>query len=202
MSTRVPIVQVDAFTAEPFRGNPAAVCVLRAEADPAWMQAVAAEMNLSETAFVQRQGSGFGIRWFTPTTEVPLCGHATLSSAHVLWEDGLVAPDEPIRFQSQSGPLGAHRESDWICLDFPARPVAEQAPPPGLADALGCPPVSVHYDQKETYLIELDTAERVRDLRPDIQRLHKLGFGSFIVTARGGPATARCARGAGSSPTR
>lgn len=184
MPTRLPVVQVDAFTAEPFHGNPAAVCLLPEEMSPAWMQAVAAEMNLSETAFVLRRSDGFSIRWFTPATEVPLCGHATLASAHVLWEERVVAPDETIRFQCQSGPLSARKESDWICLDFPALPVAEQVPPPGLADALGCPPVGVHRDRADTYLVELDSAERVRNLHPDTQLLHKLGLGSCIITAR------------------
>ncbi len=108
------IVQVDAFTAEPFRGNPAAVCVLDGPADAGWMQNVAREMSLSETAFRHSQGDGWSLRWFTPTTEVELCGHATLASAHVLWEDGHLAPEETARFDTQSGRLEARLNGEWI----------------------------------------------------------------------------------------
>ena len=115
---RIPIMQIDAFTDQPFRGNPAGVCLLREEAAADWMQAVAAEMNLPETAFLLRRVDGdFAIRWFTPTVEVPLCGHATLASAHALWEAELVPREEPIRLHPQEGLLTAHRESDWIRLD-------------------------------------------------------------------------------------
>ncbi|MEW6249058.1 MAG: PhzF family phenazine biosynthesis protein [Planctomycetota bacterium] len=185
MPKHIPILQIDAFTAEPFRGNPAGVCLLSDEADPAWMQAVAAEMNLSETAFLVRQGAEFQIRWFTPATEVPLCGHATLASAHALWEEGIVAPDLSITFRSQSGPLAARREADWICLDFPLLRVAPVAAPAGLAEALGCAPLSLHRDATYMHVVELESAAAVRDLRPDIRRLHALGLGSCIVTARG-----------------
>src|SRR4051794_3162942 len=118
-----PIVQVDAFADRPFAGNPAAVCVLPGPADPRWMQDVAREMNLSETAFLHREGDGFRLRWFTPAVEVDLCGHATLASAHVLWEEGHLAPGEPARFRTRSGPLSAERRAGgWIELDFPAEP--------------------------------------------------------------------------------
>src|SRR5438128_11872823 len=113
------IVQVDAFTDTPFRGNPAAVCVLPASRDERWMQDVAREMNLSETAFLQARPDGWSLRWFTPTVEVALCGHATLASAHVLWEDGHLARERQARFHSKSGPLTADRRGDWIELDFP-----------------------------------------------------------------------------------
>jgi predicted PhzF superfamily epimerase YddE/YHI9 len=133
-----PLYQVDAFTAEPFAGNPAAVCLLEADADPAWMQSVAAEMNLSETAFLRRSGGRWRLRWFTPTVEVELCGHATLAAAHVLFSEGLVGAGEPVRFDSASGPLTAWRDGDGaIWLDFPATPAAPAAPPAGLLDALG-----------------------------------------------------------------
>src|SRR5215472_10833159 len=109
------ISQVDAFTNRPFAGNPAAVCVLPAAQDPEWMQAVAREMNLSETAFLVRQGKGYNLRWFTPTVEVELCGHATLASAHALWEDGHLPASEPARFYTQrSGLLRAERKGAWI----------------------------------------------------------------------------------------
>ena len=185
MSTYLPIIQVDSFTTEPFRGNPAAVCLLEKEADADWMQAVAAEMNLSETAFVwRREGSGYSLRWFTPTVEVPLCGHATLASAHVLWQQKQVRPDDAITFHSQSGPLTARREGDWICLNFPAIPVEPAATPPGLAEALGCQPISVHQSDSRGYLAELDSEQTVRGLRPDFSKLVKI-CERCIVTARG-----------------
>src|SRR6202049_2996540 len=144
------IYQVDAFTDRPFAGNPAGVCPLPLPAFPAadWMQAVAAEMNVAETAFLVRRrdgsGSGFELRWFTPTVEVELCGHATLASAHLLWEAGLVAAEEPIRFHTLSGALGAARARAWIELAFPAEPASALAEaPPRLAEMLGAPPVWV-----------------------------------------------------------
>ena len=132
-----PLLVIDAFTAEPFAGNPAAVCLLDAPAPDDWMQRLAAEMNLSETAFpVQRAGGGWDLRWFTPRKEVDLCGHATLASAHALWETGRASADAPITFHSRSGALTATRDSDRITLDFPARPAAKTATPEPLLAAL------------------------------------------------------------------
>src|SRR5262245_35456208 len=124
-----PILQIDAFTSQPFAGNPAAVCILEGQADREWMQRVAREMNLSETAFLVPQEQGFDLRWFTPSVEVDLCGHATLASAHALWELGHLRGDETARFHTRSGLLTAERKADWIELDFPATPPVE-APPP------------------------------------------------------------------------
>ncbi|MBX5491948.1 MAG: PhzF family phenazine biosynthesis protein, partial [Chloroflexi bacterium] len=121
---RVPLLVIDAFTATPFAGNPAAVCWLDAPRPAAWMQQVARELHLSETAFVTPASDGFALRWFTPLVEVRLCGHATLASAHALWETGRLAPDAPARFHTQSGLLTATRRAGWIELDFPARPPA------------------------------------------------------------------------------
>ena len=133
------IVQVDAFADHPFGGNPAAVCVLPAARDAAWMQDVAREMNLAETAFLHPENDDYRLRWFTPTVEVALCGHATLASAHVLWEDGYLRADREARFQTQSGLLTARRAGDWIELDFPATPPAPAPAPTGLAAALRRP---------------------------------------------------------------
>jgi len=130
----IPLLQIDAFTDRAYRGNPAAVCLLAGLADEAWMQAVAQEMNLSETAFVRRDGAAFDLRWFTPVAEVEMCGHATLASAHVLWELGLLSPDEEARFNTASGLLTATRTGDEIELDFPATPAVETDAPPGLAE--------------------------------------------------------------------
>src|SRR5213596_2838427 len=116
------ITQVDAFTDRPFAGNPAAVCILPTAAEPAWMQNVAREMNLAETAFLVPRNGEYDLRWFTPAVEVDLCGHATLASAHVLWETGQASPAGSIRFHTRSGLLTAVRRDDWIELDFPATP--------------------------------------------------------------------------------
>jgi PhzF family phenazine biosynthesis protein len=179
------IVQVDAFTDTPFRGNPAAVCVLPAPRDEAWMQAVAREMNLSETAFLLRQADGFGLRWFTPAVEVALCGHATLASAHVLWEDAHLPPGEQARFHTKSGLLTADRAGDWIELDFPAKPEAPAPAPPGLAEALGVAPTYVGKNQFD-YLVEVDSEETVRALRPDHTALARLPVRGVMVTSRSG----------------
>src|SRR2546430_2107613 len=143
------IVQVDAFTDTPFRGNPAAICVLPAPRDERWMQDVAREMNLSETAFLQAQPDGWSLRWFTPTVEVALCGHATLASAHVLWEDGHLARDRQARFHTKSGLLTADRRGDWIELDFPAKSEGPAPAPAGLAEALGVAPKYVGRNQPD-----------------------------------------------------
>ena len=131
------ITQVDAFADRPFAGNPAAVCVLPQERDAQWMQNVAREMNLSETAFLLHQGDGFNLRWFTPLVEVDLCGHATLASSHVLWETGLLKPDQQARFFTRSGLLTAKRQGSWIELNFPATPPEATHAPDGLLQALG-----------------------------------------------------------------
>ena len=124
------IYQVDAFTKTPFAGNPAAVCLLPQPASEEWMRNIAAEMNLSETAFLVKRSDGYDLRWFTPSVEIDLCGHGTLASAHVLWETGEASLDETIRFGTKSGPLSASRDGGWIELDFPATPVATCTMPP------------------------------------------------------------------------
>src|SRR5256886_3826978 len=134
------IVQVDAFTSKPFAGNPAAVCVLSGPRDASWMQDVAREMNLSETAFLLAHDAGYRLRWFTPAAEVALCGHATLASAHVLWEDGHLAAGAPARFHTQSGLLTAEQRGDWIELDFPPTPAAPRSLPPWPPQAPGVTP--------------------------------------------------------------
>jgi predicted PhzF superfamily epimerase YddE/YHI9 len=183
------ICQVDAFTERPFAGNPAAVCLLPGVSFPetGWMQALALEMNLSETAFLVRRGEGaeYGLRWFTPAIEVELCGHATLASAHVLWEMGAVAAAAPIRFHTLSGVLGAERRGEWIELDFPAEPAsALTEPPPGLADLLGASAVWVGANRFDL-VVELEDEAAVRSLAPDFRRLAALPYRGFLVTARG-----------------
>jgi predicted PhzF superfamily epimerase YddE/YHI9 len=186
-----PLYQVDAFTAEPFAGNPAAVCLLEGDEDPAWMQAVAAEMNLSETAFLRpaAEEGRYRLRWFTPAVEVELCGHATLASAHVLWSEGRAGAGEPIRFATASGPLAARPGPDGtIWLDFPATPAEPVSPPPGLVEALGAGAPRWVGRGRFDYLVELEDEAAVRDLAPDLRRLGRLTPGSVgvIVTAAAG----------------
>jgi len=182
LSMPVPITVVDAFTSTPFAGNPAAVAVLEAERDKTWMQQVAREMNLSETAFLLRRPDHVALRWFTPTVEVDLCGHATLASAHVLWTSGAVPERETIRFRTRSGELTAAKDGDWIQLDFPALVASWADVPPGLAEVLGARPKSAATSRFDL-LIELESEAVVRDLKPDIGLLSNLPYRGVIVTA-------------------
>ena len=179
----LPIVQVDAFTDRPFAGNPAAVCLLPAPADARWMQDVAREMNLSETAFLVRQSDGFDLRWFTPAVEVDLCGHATLASAHVLWGDGHLAPETEARFHTRSGLLTADRRGDWIELDFPATRAEPAAAPAGLTAAVGVTPRFVGRSRFD-YLLEVDGEDVVRGCKPDFGALARVDARGVIVTSR------------------
>jgi PhzF family phenazine biosynthesis protein len=177
------IYQVDAFTDKPFRGNPAGVCVLPGPKEEAWMQDVAREMNLSETAFLLKQEDGFRLRWFTPTVEVELCGHATLASAHILWETGRLSPEETARFHTLSGLLTAARRGDEVELDFPATPDEPAEAPTGLAETLGAPPKNFRSSRFD-HLVELESEEIVRGLRPDFTRLKALPVRGIMVTSR------------------
>jgi PhzF family phenazine biosynthesis protein len=183
----LPLHQVDAFTERPFAGNPAAVCLLAEEADPAWMQAVASEMNLSETAFLVPEGppGAYGLRWFTPAVEVELCGHATLASAHVLWSTGSVAPGAPISFSTLSGTLTAARDGDLIAMDFPAHVPERADPPDGLIEALGVTPACVGW-ARVNWLVEVSSPEEVVRAAPDTDRLMTVSGLGVILTARGG----------------
>ncbi len=178
----IPLYIVDAFAERPFQGNPAAICPLEKPADPVWMQSVAAEMNLSETAFIVPGAEGFGLRWFTPTVEVDLCGHATLASAHLLWERGFAPAGEPIRFHTHSGVLTCRRVGVKIELDFPSEPAERIAPMAELVRALGAQPVSLGRNRFDL-IAEFETEERVRALRPDFGRLGEIPARGIIVTA-------------------
>jgi PhzF family phenazine biosynthesis protein len=177
------ITQVDAFTDTPFAGNPAAVCLLPAPRDEGWMQSVAREMNLSETAFLVRAADGYDLRWFTPSVEVALCGHATLASAHVLWEDGHLPPAQQARFHTKSGLLTGDRAGEWIELDFPAKREEPASAPAGLAEALGVTPKYVGKNQFD-YLVEIDGEVAVRRLTPNHAALAALPVRGVIVTSR------------------
>lgn len=179
----IPLYQIDAFTDRPFAGNPAAVCLLTDERPAEWMQAVAAEMNLSETAFVRPIDGGFSLRWFTPAVEVDLCGHATLASAHALWESGRLAAEAPARFHTRSGWLTAVRRGTEIEMDFPAKVPLRADAPPGLIEALGATPKWVGSNRMD-YLVELASESLVRSLNPDFGRLSALPVRGVIVTAK------------------
>jgi PhzF family phenazine biosynthesis protein len=179
------IVQVDAFTNQPFAGNPAAVCVLPEPREAAWMSDVAREMNLAETAFLHPQNSGFSLRWFTPAVEVALCGHATLASAHVLWQDGHLPQGATARFHTKSGLLTAVQKDGWIEMDFPATPNEAVEPPAGLIAALGLKNPIYFGQNKFDYLVEVDSEAALRALQPDYSTLRKYPVRGIIVTARG-----------------
>lgn len=177
------IYQVDAFAEKPFSGNPAAVCLLTDPEDDQWMQQLAQEMNLSETAFLLWQKDGFDLRWFTPAVEVDLCGHATLASAHVLWEQDYLNPGEQARFHTRSGLLTADRQGDWIELDFPAKLEEPADAPPHLIEALG---ISATYTGKNDfdYLVEVESEEIVRNMKPDMALLAQITARGVMVTSR------------------
>lgn len=176
---------VDAFADTLFRGNPAAVCLLPGPADEIWMKLVAREMNLSATAFLHPMDGGFSLRWFTPTIEVKLCGHATLASAFVLWETGVLEHDSPARFETQSGWLTCIHDGDWIAMDFPARPCEPCDAPTGLAEALGCEPVFCGVNGMD-YLVEVPGEQDVHALRPNFSMMASLPARGIIVTSRSG----------------
>jgi PhzF family phenazine biosynthesis protein len=179
----IPLLQVDAFTDRPFRGNPAAVCLLEAARSAEWMQTVAMEMNLSETAFLVPRAGDWDLRWFTPAVEVDLCGHATLAGAHALWETGRLQAGAPARFHTKSGLLTCIRRDAWIEMDFPATAEEEAEAPEGMADALGLAPEYVGRSAFD-YVVEADSEETVRGLRPDHTRLKSLPARGIIVTSR------------------
>ena len=179
------ITQVDAFADRPFTGNPAAVCVLEKPCEEAWMQLVAGEMNLSETAFLVRRGRDYDLRWFTPSIEVDLCGHATLASAHVLWEQGHLPASEAARFHTRSGVLTVTRKGNWIEMDFPATP-AEPDRAHELDDVISGLGVKVQNVGRTRfdYLVEVESENEVRALRPDFARIGRLQTRGLIVTSR------------------
>ncbi len=177
------IFQVDAFTDVPYAGNPAAVCPMPGPADERWMQLVAREMNLSETAFLYPKDDGFNLRWFTPTLEVDLCGHATLASAHVLWEEGYLERGQRARFLTRSGLITAEAKGKWIDMDFPSELEQRAPPPPNLAKALGVTPTYVGRNRLD-YLVEVESEEIVRRLLPDFRLLRTIPGRGVMVTAR------------------
>jgi PhzF family phenazine biosynthesis protein len=174
---------VDAFTNERFKGNPAAICLLEQPQPESWMQEVASEMNLSETAFIVPGPESYDLRWFTPVGEVDLCGHATLAAAHVLWESGKLPPDQMARFMTKSGLLTAKRDGAWTLMDFPAEPPEAAIAPEELVQGLGLIPRYVGRNRMD-YFVEVDSEETLRTLRPDFAMLARVEARGVIVTSR------------------
>jgi PhzF family phenazine biosynthesis protein len=179
------LLHVDAFTEVPFRGNPAAVCLVDGDPDAPWMQMLAAELALPATAFVRPTGDGFALRWFSPTAELALCGHGTLATAHALWETARLPASAPARFATQAGALLATRHGQWIAIDMPAEPATPSVAPPALLDSLGVKPRAVARNRLD-YLVEVDDEAAVRALAPDLHTLATVETRGVIVTA---PAT-------------
>ncbi|MBI1331650.1 MAG: PhzF family phenazine biosynthesis isomerase [Armatimonadetes bacterium] len=180
-----PIYVVDAFASAPFKGNPAAVCFLNEPVDSEWMQNVAAEMKHAETAFLWPTEGGWSLRWFTPTVEVALCGHATLASAHALWSTGRLALDADAVFHTvYSGELTCRRQGDAITMDFPAKPVEQASAPHGLEEALGVPFESVGLNGMD-YLVKVGSESLVRTSTPNHAMLSQLPVRGVIITAEG-----------------
>ena len=180
----ITLVQVDAFTDKPFKGNPAAVCILPSVREDRWMQDVAAEMNLSETAFLLEQGDGYSLRWFTPLTEVDLCGHATLASAHALWEFGHLPAHRQARFYTRSGLLTAVYKGAWIEMDFPAAPAVKVTAPKNLFSALGIANACVGFNGVD-YLVEVESPQIVNSLSPNFGLLQSVEARGIIATSIG-----------------
>ncbi len=174
---------VDAFTNQPFQGNPAAVCILKNPCDETWMRNVAREMNLAETAFAHPIDGGYSLRWLTPKVEVDLCGHATLATAHVLWRSGKLRPDEPAKFHTRSGLLVCRQSDGWIEMDFPALGTECCEGPTGLAAAINVQPLSFHKTSMD-YLVELESESQVRELVVDMNAIAKYPVRGLIVTSK------------------
>jgi len=179
---KLPIYQIDAFTGELFKGNPAAVCPLESWIDTDIMQKIAAENNLSETAFFVKNGDRFDLKWFTPTVEVELCGHATLATSFVVFNE-LGHDTDELRFDTRSGELVVRRDGDLLSMNFPSYKPAPATMPDGLLLAMGSPPVECH--KSTSYLLEYGFEDDIRALSPDFNMLSQIADASFIVTARG-----------------
>lgn len=178
------IYQVDSFTDRAFTGNPAGVCILTEPKDDKWMQSVATEMNLAETAFLIHKEDGYSLRWFTPKVEVDLCGHATLASAHILWEQGYFEKDKEARFHTRSGLLTAKLSNGWIELNFPLERAFPCDAPAGLEKALGIEGFKYIGKYRFAYLVEVESEKTVKDMKPDFNELLKVTNENVIVTSK------------------
>lgn len=181
------IFTVDSFSNKPFAGNPAGVCILADPIDDDLQRLIARELNLSETAFLLDQGDHYGLRWFTPAVEIDLCGHATLASAHIIWQEGLRSTSETLKFQTRSGLLQAVKTGDWIEMDFPAYQAAPVSSSDDLSRAIGVPVLSTWRSTSRKLLAEVETAENVASLKLDFTAIARLAPDGLIVTAPGNP---------------
>ncbi len=181
--TQTPIYQVDAFTAEPFKGNPAGVCILKSAADAEWMQNIAMEMNLSETAFVFQEKSSFNIRFFTPAAEIDLCGHATLSTAHIMYETGIVKAHEEISFSSNAGILKVKKDENLITMNFPAYSLNKMEIPPDFEKTTGINPVELYRTGHGWTLALVKNEDELENIKPNLQEMKNSEFGDMIVTS-------------------
>ncbi len=189
------IYQVDAFTKIPFKGNPAGVCILAEEPDNGWMQNIAMEMNLSETAFVFHANGKRNIRFFTPEAEINLCGHATLSASHILYESGIIHPKEKIELFSKAGMLIIRKNGDWITMNFPSYPLEKREIPGHFIKLTGIRPAELYNAGSGWTLALLNNEEDVRNLNPDFAAMRSSEFGDLIVTAKSSdPAFDFCVR--------
>lgn len=177
------IFQVDAFTNEPFKGNPAGVMLVDAETPTAWMQQMAAEMNLSETAFLIPQDKGFRIRYFTPTMEVPLCGHATLSAAHIAFERGMLPAHETLELTAEGGQLSVRKEADWLVMDFPAYPIEPLAPHNEFEPTFGFRPTELYASLYGWVLAVAASEQEIRNCAPNVEAMKTNGLGHVMITA-------------------
>lgn len=177
------LYQIDAFTDRPFKGNPAAVCLMNDAVEDEWLQAVANEMGRSETAFVWRTEDSFHLRWFTPKVEVDLCGHATLAASHALWDSSWHPSEEPIQFHTRSGTLTARRNDNEIFLDFPAKEASEIEPMEGLLPAIGLSPIFCGKNEFDVLMV-VESQSDVENARVDLQRLVKVPVRGVILTAK------------------
>jgi PhzF family phenazine biosynthesis protein len=178
------IFQVDAFTDEPFKGNPAGVMIVTENVTTVWMQNMASEMNLSETAFITPRETGFRIRYFTPTREVPLCGHATLASSHMVYELGLKSENEPILFNADGGDLTIKKEKDWICMDFPKYPIQRIEIHKEIKQLLGFEPIEMYSSLYDWVIAVAETEEEIRNSQPDFELMKRHGLGHLMITSR------------------
>jgi PhzF family phenazine biosynthesis protein len=184
MKPRQIIYHVDAFTTDPFKGNPAGVCIIDFEPSATWMQNIALEMNLSETAFVFPGNNCLLIRFYTPQTEVPLCGHATLSASHILYETGKVKSEEEIRFSSKAGELMIRKQGDWITMNFPVYKLENMVITTEFERVTGKQPLELYRSDYGWTLALLKSENEVRDMTPDFSLMKNSEFGDLIVTAK------------------
>lgn len=178
------VYHVDAFTNEPFKGNPAGVCFVEKDTSEEWMQKIAAEINLSETAFIVPGKKVSGIRYFTPVAEVPLCGHATLSASHIMYEKKMVNPDEEIIFHAKAGKLKIRKEGDWVTMNFPAYEVNEAPVPEEIEAIIGTKPIEFYKSAFGWTLFLIKNEQLVRDMKPDFRIMRNSEYGDMIVTAK------------------